>query len=272
MSTRTSVRSSSTSEDRENGGPRSLMRVLKTFALLSRAPVGMTMADLIAALDSPKSSLASLIRPLVAEGYLVNERGRYRIGPGLLRMAAGVQSAWNFAKSVRPFMEELSSRTEETVLLGVLNKEAGALTYIETIDSPHPVRLHVNAGSTRPLYISSAGRVLLAHADPKWVEEYLAGLVIKTKSPKPFNKTWLRMQLEVIRERGYEYSIDRYTVGLASVGAALLDVNGECIASLSIAGASSRFRTNLNEFIGTVTDVAARASGTVGFAKVDQAG
>lgn len=250
--------------ERDNTGPRSLMRVLRTFSLLSDAPQGISLSELTAALNTPKSSLLNLVRPLVADGYLVNEAGSYRLGPAVFRMSAAVLSAWNFSKTIRPYMEELSVRTEETVLLGVINQEAGVLTYLETIDSPHPVRYHLTAGTTRPLYASSAGRLLLAYADPAWLEDYLASLVIKARTARPITKVWLRRQLASIREEGFAWAIDHYLVGLASVAAPVLDGNSRCIASLSIAGPSDRFRSDLDKLTTIVQEVAARASGVVG--------
>ena len=249
--------------EKDSTGPRSLMRVLKTFSLLSRAPRGISLSELTAALNTPKSSLLNLVRPLVADGYLVNEAGSYRLGPAVFRMSAAVLSTWNFAKTIRPFMEELSGRTEETVLLGVLNAEAGVLTYVETIDSPHPVRYHLTAGTTRPLYASSAGRLLLAYADAAWLDDYLASLVIKAKTARPITKTWLRAQLAKIRESGIEWALDHYLLGLASIAVPVLDGDGRCIASLSIAGPSDRFRSDLDKLIPIVQAVAARASGVV---------
>jgi len=248
----------------ENSGPRSLMRVLRTFSLLSNAPQGVSLSELTAALDTPKSSMLNLVRPLVADGYLVNEAGSYRLGPAVFRMSAAVVSSWNFSKTIRPFMEELSQRTEETVLLGVANQEAGVLTYLEIIDSPHPVRYHLPAGTTRPLYASSAGRILLAYAEPAWLDDYLGSLVIKSKTARPITKTWLRKQLATIREEGIEWAIDLYLAGLASVAAPVLDRGGRCIASLSIAGPSDRFRSDLAKLTSIVQEVAARASGMIG--------
>lgn len=252
----------------DNSGPRSLMRVLRTFSLLSHNSDGMTLSALTAALETPKSSLLNLLRPLIADHYLVNEGGRYRLGPSVFRMSAGVLSAWNFAKTVRPFMEELSQRTGETVLLGVLNPEAGVLTYIEVIDSPHPIRYQIAAGTTRPLYASSTGRLLLAFSDADWVDEYLKMLVIKSATAQPLSKTWLRKQVTAIHERGFEYSLDQYLVGLASVAAPLYDGEGRCIAALSIAGPSDRFRAVLDKLVITVKEVASRASGVVAATEV----
>ncbi|MDX9974236.1 MAG: helix-turn-helix domain-containing protein, partial [FCB group bacterium] len=111
--------------ERDVTGPRSLARLMALFGLLSRASDGMSLAELNVALETPKSSLLNLLRPLVAEGYLLHGNGNYRLGPSIFRLSAAVLAAWNFPKMIRPFMEELSRRTGETVLLGVLNRVEG---------------------------------------------------------------------------------------------------------------------------------------------------
>lgn len=234
------------------------------FDALSRASQGMGLSELGEVLGTPKSSLLNLLRPLVADGYLVNDSGRYRLGGAAFRLCAGVQSAWNFTKVVRPFMEELSRRTGETVLLGVLDRDTGVVTYVEVIDSPHPVRYQITAGTARPLYVSCAGRLLLAHSPPQWQEEYLATVALRARTTSPITKTWLREALQQIRRDGVAWAIDAYLEGLASVAAPLLDANGHCLASLSIAGPSSRFKADLGKLIAGVQDVARRASGVVG--------
>lgn len=243
-------------------GPRSLRRVLGMFHELSRAPQGMSLAELSGTLSTPKSSLLNLLRPLVADGYLEHEGGRYRLAGAAFRLCAGVQSAWNFSKVIRPFMEELSSRTRETVLLGVINREAGVITHLEVIDSPHPVRYQITAGTTRPLYISTAGRLLLAYSPADWLEEYISTVTIRAKTA-PITKAWLRKSLQQARREGVVWAIDHYLDGLASVAAPLLDSTGACHASLSIAGPSNRFVSDLGKMISTVQDVARRASGVV---------
>jgi IclR family transcriptional regulator, acetate operon repressor len=250
--------------ERDATGPRSLMRVLGVFDRLAQSPQGLALSELSAVLNTPKSSLLNLLRPMVAEGYLNNEHGQYRLDAAAFRLCAGVLSAWNFPKLIRPSMEELSHRTGETVLLGVINQDAGVITYVETIDSPHPIRYHLPAGTTRPLYSSSAGRLLLAYADPQWLEDYLGTLTIKTRTHAPITKTSLRKALPQIREEGVIWAIDAYLDGLASVVAPVLDGNGRCLASLSIAGPSGRFKADLSKLVGIVKEVASRASGTVG--------
>ncbi|MCM3562846.1 IclR family transcriptional regulator [Hydrogenophaga intermedia] len=240
------------------------MRVLGMFDALSRAPQGMALSELSEVLGTPRSSLLNLLRPLVADGYLVNDRGRYRLGGAAFRLCAGVQAAWKFDRVVRPFMEDLSRSTGETVLLGVLERETGVITYVQVIHSPHPVRYQITAGTARPLYASCAGRVLLAYSQPQWRDDYLATVAIRAKTARPITKTWLRETLQQIRRDGVAWAIDCYLDGLASVAAPLLDVDGHCLASLSIAGPSSRFKADLGRLIAAVQDVARRASGVLG--------
>jgi DNA-binding IclR family transcriptional regulator len=249
---------------RDVSGPRSLTRLLGLFGVLSQSVSGMTLAELSISLESPKSSLLNLLRPLVAEGYLIHGSGLYKLGPSIYRLSASVMSAWNFPNIIRPFMEELSARTEETVLLGVMNNEAEALTYVEIIDSPHPVRYQIPVGTTRPLYASAAGRLLLAFSDKKWLDNYLGSVVFKAKTAIPISRGALRQELEKVRQEGVSWSIDGYMKGLSAVAGPVFDASGRCVASLNIAGPSERFRSELDFLKATVKEATKKASGVVG--------
>lgn len=242
-------------------GPRSLSRLLGLFSQLARAPQGLTLAELNAALDAPKSSMLNLLRPLVADGYLLHDRGAYRLGPAMFRLSSAVRAAWSFPGSIRPIMEELSARTGETVLLAVMDRAAEVATYVEIIDSPHPVRYQIPPGTTRPLYASTAGRLLLALSDRAWQREYLASLVVRVRTATPVSRTSLARQMAAIRREGVSWSIDGYLVGLSSVSAPVLDGDGHCVAALGIAGPTSRFSGELGKLGAIVKAAAARASG-----------
>ncbi len=250
--------------ERDTTGPRSLTRLLGLFDVLSLTQHGMSLAELSVTLASPKSSLLNLLRPLVAEGYLIHSEGSYRIGPSIIRLSASVMSAWNFPKMIRPFMEELVERTGETVLLGVLNREAEAVAFVELVNSPHPVRLQVPVGTIRPLYASPTGWLLLAYADKIFRDQYMASVQFKLKMPAGIARASIAREMAKIRTEGVCSSIDTPIAGVGSVIAPVFDGNGECIASLSVAGPADRFRKDMDSLRATVKEVAARASGVVG--------
>ena len=180
-------------------------------------------------------------------------------------------SAWNFPKMIRPFMEELGQLTGESVLLGVLNHEAEVMTYVDIIDSPFPVRYQIPVGTTRPLYASASGRLLLAYEDKPWRDSYLSTVEFTTKTATPVTRAALTRELERIRGEGLSVSIDSYMVGPVCRGGAGLRRGGtDLIAALNIAGPTDQFRDELEHLKTVVKELAGRASGVV--ARVEQSG
>jgi IclR family acetate operon transcriptional repressor len=245
---------------RDDSGPRSLTRLLALFDALSLAPNGMTLADLNVALESPKSSLLNLLRPLVAEGFLVHSAGTYNLGPSIFRLSAGVLSASTTTKVIRPFLIELVERTGESAMWGVLNREVGEVTFTDVVDSPHPLRLQIPGGVRRPLYASPTGWVLLAYADKTWREQYISSMVTTVATSAPITRALLLREFAKVRAEGTLASIDVPVAGLGSVSAPVFDAKGECVGAVNVAGPSNRFHANVAALRVAVKQIAARAS------------
>jgi len=248
--------------EKENGGPRSLARLLGLFDALARSPDGLSLADLNVALESPKSSLLNLLRPLVSEGYLFHDGSRYRLGPAIFRLAANIMSVWNFSKVLHPHLEDLANRCYETVYLGILDRDHGVITYVDVIESAKSVRYAIPVGTRRPLYCTAAGRLLLAHADEEWREEYLRTIKLKRRTPKTIaSKRELRIELENVLRQGYSISIGELIPESAGIAAPIIGTDGNVVAALAIGAPSERFEQNLPMLRKMLLSVAARASG-----------
>ena len=245
---------------RDDSGPRSLTRLLALFDALSLAPSGMTLAELSMTLESPKSSLLNLLRPLVAEGFLVHSAGAYTLGPSIFRLSAGVLSASPVTKMIRPFLTELVERTGESAMWGVLNREVGEVMFTDVVDSPHPVRLQIPVGVRRPLYASPTGWVLLAYADRSWREQYLSSLVTTVVTSVPITRALLLREFAKVRADGTLASIDVPVAGLGSVSAPVFDAHGDCVGAVNVAGPSNRFHANVSSLRAAVQQIAGRAS------------
>lgn len=243
---------------RDDSGPRSLTRLLALFEALSRARNGMTLAELNIALESPKSSLLNLLRPLVAEGFLVHSAGTYNLGPSIFRLSASVLSASTMSKVIRPFLTELVERTGESAMWGVLNREVGEVMFTDVVDSPHPLRLQIPAGVRRPLYASPTGWVLLAYAEKGWREQYLSSMVTSVQTSMPVSRAQLLREFAKVRAEGALVSIDAAVSGVGSVSAPVFDANGDCVGALNVAGPSNRFQPNVSSLKLAVQDIAAK--------------
>ncbi len=245
------------------GGPRSVTRLVVLFDRLARAPAGLSLAELNVALASPKSSILNLLRPLLAEGYVVHNGATYSLGPAMFRLAAGVMAGWNFPRLIRPFLHELSSRTQETAVLSLLDRRSGAMIYVEIIEGSHPVRYHIPVGTIRPILTTAAGRVMLAHADPAWCAAYLRSVKFPVKSVKQVTRAALIKELAEVRVAGVAISLDRHILGVSALAAPVFGADGKCVAALTVAGPTDRFRAALEPLATTIRDVAARASGAI---------
>ncbi|SEK08701.1 IclR family transcriptional regulator [Paraburkholderia diazotrophica] len=255
------LKETSAPADRDVSGPRSLTRLLGIFDVLAKSPEGMSLAELNVALESPKSSLLNLLRPLVAEGFLMHDAGRYRLGPSIFRLSAGVMAAWNFSKMLRPFLADLSKSTNETVYIGVLDVEHKEITYVDVIESEQSVRYSMHIGLRRPLYCTAAGRVLLAHAPDAFVTDYMKTVKFERRTPQTIaSKKALRDELDHILESGLSVSRGELLPDSAGVSSPIFGPNGNVIAAMAIGAPLERFDRERLRLEQNMIRVAQRAS------------
>lgn len=245
-------------------GPRSLMRLLGLFDVLAKSADGMSLAELNVALETPKSSLLNLLRPLVAEAYLMHDGVRYRLGPAIFRMSANVMAAWNFSKVLRPFLHELSHACKETVYLGVLDVEEKVVTYVEVLESAQSVRYSIAVGQRRPLYCTAAGRILLAHAPAPFLEAYLRTVNLEKLTPYTrCTSGALIEELAQVRDTGIAISKGEWVTESGGMSVPIRAPDGAVIAAMAIGAPIERFEANVQQLQKSLLDVARRASGSV---------
>jgi DNA-binding IclR family transcriptional regulator len=248
---------------REVTGPRSLTRVLGLFDVLAKSKEGLSLAELNTALQSPKSSLLNLLRPLVADGYLNYENGRYRLGASIFRLAGSIVAVWNFSSAFRPYLQELAERSQESVYMGVLDRAGKNITYVDSIESPQSVRFTVPVGAVRPLYATAAGRVLLAYVEPAWREEYLSSIRLQAHTPRTIaTRRALREELEHIRQTGVSVSLGEMFAESAAISSAVFGSDGKIVGAIAIGAPVNRLEPRLAELKPIIIDVAARCSGS----------
>ena len=243
-------------------GPRSLTRLLNLFPALAAVPKGLTLAQLNATLNSPKSSLLNLLRPLVADGYLVCDNGRYRLGSSIFRLAANIMSVWNFSGTLRPHLESLALLSRESVYVGILEPAHRTIVYVDAIESPHSVRFSVPVGAERSLYNTAAGRVLLAYAEPAWLNQYLKTTKLQAVTKSTIaTRTDLLAELTKVRDTRVSVSLGELFAESAAIAAPVFGTNGKIIAAIAIGAPLVRLLPRLEELKPMISQIAARASG-----------
>lgn len=235
--------------------------MLNLLDTMANSPDGVTLVELKETLQTPKSSLLNLLRPLTSDGYVAREHDRYRLGPSVFRLASSIMSVWNFSGTLRPFLEELARATGESVYLGVLDIVGEAITYVDAIESTHAVRYSVPVGASRPLFSTAAGRVLLAFGDKAWVTKYLDGTSFTAFTPQTIqSRQALLDELARIRKSRFSVSLGETFPESGAIAAPIFDANGTSMAAIAIGAPVTRLEQRLAELRPVLRDVATRAS------------
>lgn len=234
-----------TGGDVGTGSVQSVDRALTILDLLgSDAELGVT--EIAGMLAVHKSTASRLLATLETHGLVEQypDRGRYRLGVGLLRLAGATRARLDVVKESREVTEALARRVGETVNVVILS---GTETlYLDQVTGPSSIQIHNWVGHRNPLHATANGRVLLAHVPPERLSVLLAAISdADDRLPLLTDRSIatvpaLLEDLDLIRARGYALAVDELELGLTAVAAPVRGLDGDVIASLSVSGPSFR--------------------------------
>jgi DNA-binding IclR family transcriptional regulator len=148
---------------------RTVDRVTRILEEVVYSP-GMTFAELVRALDAPKSSVHGFIRGLLAKGWLHQERHRFYLGPAVY----GLTLASGHIRAGLVTNEDLAALHEETGLPAYLGVPAGDhLIYVAEAGSDPVGRFDAQSNIRRTLLATAGGKALLAERRDADRESYL---------------------------------------------------------------------------------------------------
>lgn len=257
------------SEERRAGSPQSVTRVIRLLEALCASAEPVSLADLSRRLETPKSSLAALLRGLADEAFVMPADGAWRLGPGAFGLASAITEARRRLQSsdlIRDGMRRLAHRLDETVLLAVGDLEGDQLTYVDIIESRHAVRYAVAPGDRRPLYATAGGRALLATCSSEAVRAYLKR--IRPQAWTLMTATGIKdlhAAIDAAREAGFAQTVDQAAEGVTGTAAVIRDAAGAVMGALVIAAPTARTQGRLPELARMVQEEAAAISRSLGF-------
>src|SRR6188472_3340795 len=142
-------------------GVQSVDRALGILEVLARTgESGVT--EIAGELDVHKSTAFRLVATLEAHRLVeqTTDRGRYRLGVGVLRLAGATTARLDLVQEARPVCRQLAADTGETVNIAVLS-ESSAL-YLDQVAGSSALQSHNWVGQHIPLHATSNGKVLLS--------------------------------------------------------------------------------------------------------------
>lgn len=199
--------------------------------------------ELSARLGFSPATVQRILQTLKAHCFVYqNPKTRqYRLGNIYFQFLDTLQSNYPITRTAQPYMKRLSSHTQETIHLNVIDDMDRIC--IDNIESPRILKATMPIGNRSPLYAGGSSKCLLAFSSQEFIERYLENIKLEPLTENTIiNITRLITELSVIKKQGFASSIGERTSGLGSISAPILDHRGNILAALSIALPEVRFR------------------------------
>lgn len=234
----------------------SIERAFAVLGALADGPVGVT--DVAGRVGLPKSTAARMLASLEREGAVEQVPGetRYRLGPRIVALAAGLRDTRGLIAIAHPTLVALAGELGEAAGLSV--PDGRAVHYIDQVDSPNPVQVRDWTGSRIPMHAVSSGQVFLAHLSASGLARFLAE-PLESFTPRTLTDAGgLLERLRDIRRDGHAWVHEEFDEGIASIAAPVAGADGEIVAAVHVHGPTYRFPSTGSE---ATVAAAVRAAG-----------
>ncbi|MEN3304962.1 MAG: hypothetical protein V7603_1164 [Micromonosporaceae bacterium] len=234
------------------GGVQSVDRAISVLEILARRGEA-RVTEVAAEISVHKSTAFRLLGALEERGLVEQDtdRGKYRLGFGILRLAGAVSARMDVTRHGRPVCERLARELGETVNIAVLR--AHYAVNVDQVVGAAAISAQNWVGQLTPLHATSSGKVLLAHLAEDRRADLLAAAGLTRFTPATVTTlAELRTHLALARERGYATTVEEYELGLNAMAAPVRAHHGEVVAAVSASGPAYRFTAARMEEVASV--------------------
>lgn len=215
-------------------------QTLRILSYLARQRGPVPARTIATALGIPRSSVYHLLSALQQHQFVVHlpEDRRWGLGLAAFELAGGYARQEPLARLGRPVLADLVDRTHESAHLAVMHGRD--VLYIVEERAAHRPALVTDVGVRLPAHLTATGRAMLAALPREQVRAlYPDAASFPDRTGRgPRRPRELREVLREVRARGHATEDGEVTLGLASVGVAVLDHVGWPVAAIAVTYAS----------------------------------
>ncbi|MDR7868101.1 MAG: IclR family transcriptional regulator [Sporomusaceae bacterium] len=226
-----------------------LQRAMDVLEVIGTCNEPVSLKNITEKVGLPKSTVYRILSNLESRGYVCcSNEGGYRLGLTFLTLGQKAERGFELKRLARPHMTKLNQLTNESVHLGMLARNK--VLYLDSIDSPHTIRLVAQIGGNNLLHCTSLGKALLiAHSDEE-IRQILVEVGMERRThytlvtPEAFLK-----EMEVVRRVGFGFDDRESDNECFCIGAPIYNHLGQILAAISVSGPISRVSRRTAETI-----------------------
>ncbi len=215
-------------------------QVLRILSFLAHQPGPVAARTITDHLQIPRSSVYHLLAAMAEHGFVVHLRGdrRWGLGVSAFELGGGYARQEPLARLGRTLLADLVDLAGESAHLAVMTGRD--VLYIVEERAPRRPALITDVGVRLPAHLTATGRAMLAALPREQVRALYpdASTFADRTGRGPQRPADLREVLRETRARGYATEDGEVTLGLRSVGVAVLDHSGWPAAAIAVTGES----------------------------------
>ena len=229
-------------------GQRNEMRMIARAAGVLRALAdgsgNMSLGQIAKASGLPRSSVQRLVGALEAEGFVTTQAGQtgVRLGRELVRLGSAVQA--NLRTLIRPHLQELHSRTKDTVDLSLLMD--GIPIVVDQISSTASLRVVSFVGRPLPLHATASGKCHLMNMTRGYAARLLQEPLKAYTSHTVTSVPQLLKMADTFAEAEFGYDREEYDDGVSALALPIQTFGSDNYA-VAVSMPSKRFADRLPE-------------------------
>jgi len=250
---------------------RSAWRALAVLELVADSPQALTLTEIASDLGLPPSTAHGLVGTLADAAYLQRDKDslRYRLGPGLGKLAAAFRAQVDLIMLAGPAMDRLQEATGETVSLTVL--QGDEILFIDKRTANGQIQVVNPIGTRLPAHATGSGKAMLALLPDEALRRLYPHPAMPQRTPLTLaSRQALESALKVVRGHGYALDEEESEVGVWAAASAIQDASGFPVGALSVF--APIFLVHASEsadWIQRVSEGAAEVSSLLGFPRAD---
>jgi len=236
--------------------PKSINSIIKaTDILKTLADEIDRISDLSNKLNLSKGTVHRFLHSLEIAGMVTRDpiTRRYYLGPLILNLASRpIISHKNLVVCAFEEMRSLRDLTGETILLHIrIGLERICL---EELVSYENIRYTAGKGFATPIYVGSAGKILLSELEDNELQSLLENIRLTSVGPNTItDKKALLKELNKVRKQRYATSLGERVAGSASISVPIK--NYICPVAMTVLGPDNRFTLKtMIKFLGEIKE------------------
>lgn len=206
-----------------------LVRGLEIIDAVAEGPA--TIAEIANVTQLTYSTVHRLVSVLVARRYLkLTDTRSVVLGPRLIELGFAAHSRIDLVRHARPWLEELSGKTGDTVHLARL--ENGEVSYLDKLSGSRAVEISSRVGGRKPVISTGVGKALILDRSKAELADLYRSDQHLINHPVPM-ETWLE-RLDQYQKGDCAFDLGEDEASIRCVAAPVRDATGQIVAAISV--------------------------------------